>query len=106
MKTHFSLLIGMPLAAMLVALPVSAQDKGTGAPAQDGTIATVNGKPIPQAKLEVLVRERVAQGQQDSPELRSFLNERLHIDMQRANLPLETRVADASPVTELRQVKP
>jgi peptidyl-prolyl cis-trans isomerase C len=77
MKTHFSLLLGMPLAAMLVALPVSAQDKGTGAPAQDGTIATVNGKPIAGAKLEVLVRERVAQGQQDSPELRSFLKQEL-----------------------------
>jgi peptidyl-prolyl cis-trans isomerase C len=77
MKTHFSLLLGMPLAAMLVALPVSAQDKGAGAPTQNGTIATVNGKPIAQAKLEVLVRERVAQGQQDSPELRSFLKQEL-----------------------------
>jgi peptidyl-prolyl cis-trans isomerase C len=77
MKTHLSLLLGMPLAAMLVALPATAQDKGAGAPAQNETIATVNGKPISQAKLDILVRERVAQGQQDSPELRSFLKQEL-----------------------------
>ena len=77
MKTHFSLLLGMPLAAMLVALPATALDTGAGAPAQNETIATVNGKPISQAKLDILVRERVAQGQQDSPELRSFLKQEL-----------------------------
>ena len=77
MKTHLSLLLGMPLAAMLVALPATAQYKGAGAPAQNETIATVNGKPISQAKLDILVRERVAQGQQDSPELRSFLKQEL-----------------------------
>ena len=37
----------------------------------------MNGKPISQAKLELLVRERVNQGQQDSPELRSFLKQEL-----------------------------
>jgi peptidyl-prolyl cis-trans isomerase C len=77
MKTHLTPLLGMPLAAMLVALPVSAQDKGAAAPAPNGTIATVNGKPISQAKLELLVHERVAQGQQDSPELRSYLKQEL-----------------------------
>src|SRR5690606_13161351 len=75
MKIHFPLLLGVPLAAMLVALPASSQDKG--AAAQSETIATVNGKPITEAKLELLVRERVAQGQQDSPELRSFLKQEL-----------------------------
>ncbi|MCC7080047.1 MAG: peptidylprolyl isomerase [Burkholderiales bacterium] len=67
----------MLLAALLVALPASAQDKGAAAPAQNGTIATVNGKPISQAKLDILVRERVAQGQHDSPELRSYLKQEL-----------------------------
>mgnify|MGYP003576115509 CR=1 FL=1 len=77
MNTHFSLLLGVSLAAMLIAVPAAAQDKGAAAPAQNGTIATVNGKPISQAKLELLVRERVSQGQQDSPELRSFLKQEL-----------------------------
>lgn len=78
MNTDFPRLLGVPLAAMLIALtPAAAQDQGAAAPAQNGTIATVNGKPISQAKLELLVRERVKQGQQDSPELRSFLKQEL-----------------------------
>ena len=78
MKTHFPLLLGVSLAAMLAAVPAPAPTKGAAAaPAQSETIATVNGKPISEAKLELLVRERVAQGQQDSPELRSFLKQEL-----------------------------
>jgi peptidyl-prolyl cis-trans isomerase C len=81
MKTHISLLLGMPLAALLIAVPASAQDKAAGTQNQNQnqneTVATVNGKPISQAKLEIMVRERVAQGQQDSPELRSFLKQEL-----------------------------
>jgi peptidyl-prolyl cis-trans isomerase C len=78
MKPRVTLLFGMPLAAMLIASSLSAQDKGAPAPAGNGgVVATVNGKAIPQAKLELLVRERVAQGQQDSPELRSFLKQEL-----------------------------
>jgi peptidyl-prolyl cis-trans isomerase C len=80
MKTHIAYLLAAQLAT-LVALPIaSAQDKeaaaspGSGA---NGTVATVNGKPISQAKLEMLVRERVSQGQKDSPELRSFLKQEL-----------------------------
>lgn len=64
------------LPALFVSLALSAYVH-----AQDslpaGTVATVNGKPISQAKLDLLVRERVGQGQQDSPELRSFLVQEL-----------------------------
>jgi peptidyl-prolyl cis-trans isomerase C len=71
-----SRLLGAPLALMLLALPAAAQDKPAAAPA-NGAVATVNGKAIPQAKLDLLLRERVAQGQQDSPELRAFLKQEL-----------------------------
>ena len=79
MKTHVSLL-AIPFAALLVVSPVGAQDKGVaqgGSSQASGTVATVNGKPLPQARLELLVRERVAQGQQDTPELRNFLKQEL-----------------------------
>jgi len=46
-------------------------------PAAGAPVATVNGRPIPQARLEFVLRERLAQGQQDSPELRSFLKQSL-----------------------------
>jgi len=81
MNMHVSRLLISPLAALLLVTSVSAQDKNAAPPAAapqaSGTIATVNGKAIPQAKLDLLVRERVAQGQQDSPELRNFLKQEL-----------------------------
>ena len=42
-----------------------------------GVAAIVNGKPIPQSQLDLLVKERVAQGQQDAEELRKNLREEL-----------------------------
>ena len=78
MKIRTNLLFGVPLALALAASPASAQDKGVAASPPDNTpVATVNGTPIPAARLELLVRERVAQGQQDSPELRSYLKQEL-----------------------------
>lgn len=70
MKIHAYRLIAAPLAALLLSASALAQDGGA-------AIATVNGKAIPQSRLDVLVRERVAQGQQDTPELRSFLKQEL-----------------------------
>jgi peptidyl-prolyl cis-trans isomerase C len=61
--------------AVLLAFPATAQDKGAASPASP--IATVNGKAIMASQLEMLVRERMSQGQQDSPELRSFLKQEL-----------------------------
>lgn len=81
MNTRFERFAGAALLATLittlVAGPALAQDKGAQPPANGQTIATVNGKAIPQARLEFLLRERLAQGQQDSPELRTFLKQSL-----------------------------
>ena len=61
------------LLAQLYSALAAAQEKSAAA----SPIATVNGKPIMQSQLDMLVRERVAQGQQDSPELRNFLKQEL-----------------------------
>ena len=42
-----------------------------------GVVATVNGKPIPQSQLDVLLKERIAQGEKDTDELRKKLREDL-----------------------------
>ena len=42
-----------------------------------GVLATVNGQDIPQSLLELVVRVNVAQGQQDSPEMRKKVREDL-----------------------------
>ena len=73
MKPH-RLLVSVPFALLLVALPAAAQEKSSAAASP---IATVNGKATMQSQLDMLVRERVAQGQQDSPELRNFLKQEL-----------------------------
>ena len=49
-----------------VALPVSAQN-----------LAVVNGKAVPSSRVDVMVKQMVAQGQQDSPQLRAMIKEEL-----------------------------
>lgn len=49
-----------------IALPVSAQN-----------IAVVNGKAVPAAALEAMVKQAVAQGQADTPDLRKWAKEQL-----------------------------
>src|SRR5262245_37093884 len=79
MKSSLHVLASAPVAALLLAqlsvLPAAAQEKSNTAAASP--VATVNGKAIMQSQLDMLVRERVAQGQQDSPELRNFLKQEL-----------------------------
>ncbi|MCC6533510.1 MAG: peptidylprolyl isomerase [Burkholderiales bacterium] len=77
MNTRSTLLLAAQLATLMFVSPAGAQDKAASPSPTNGTLATVNGKAIPQTKLELLVRERIAQGQQDSPELRSFLKQEL-----------------------------
>jgi peptidyl-prolyl cis-trans isomerase C len=48
------------------ALPVFAQN-----------IAVVNGKPIPSSRVDMMVKQMAAQGQQDSPQLREMIKEEL-----------------------------
>ena len=54
-----------------------AQETPKAAPQTPGVVATVNGKPIPQSQLDVLLKERVAQGEKDNEELRKILREDL-----------------------------
>ncbi len=49
-----------------VALPVLAQN-----------LAVVNGKKVPSSRVDVMVKQMVAQGQQDSPQLRAMIKEEL-----------------------------
>jgi peptidyl-prolyl cis-trans isomerase C len=60
-------LIALPLAGALVALAVYAQDKAN--------VAVVNGVPIPQARMDFIVKSQVQQGQKDSPELRQQIKD-------------------------------
>lgn len=60
------------IAATLIALTSVAH---AASPAQP--VATVNGKPIPQARLDTIVNAQLAQGQPDTPQLRDAVKERL-----------------------------
>ncbi len=59
-------------AHLLVALFVSAA-----LPAIAQNLAVVNGKPVPSARADVMVKQMVAQGQQDTPELRTMIKDEL-----------------------------
>ena len=54
-----------------------AQEAPKAAPQTPGVVATVNGKPISQSQLDVLLKERIAQGEKDTEELRKKLREDL-----------------------------
>jgi peptidyl-prolyl cis-trans isomerase C len=58
-------------AYLLVALLVTA------IPAMAQNVATVNGKAIPNAKMEPFLKQAKAAGQPDTPELRAMIKERL-----------------------------
>jgi peptidyl-prolyl cis-trans isomerase C len=57
----------------LVAAPAVAQDKG----GKGDRLATVNGVAIPKARLDAVLKARVAQGQPDNEEVRNALREQL-----------------------------
>ncbi|MCG2584689.1 peptidyl-prolyl cis-trans isomerase [Massilia sp. TS11] len=60
-----------PARLLLTLLAVAA------APAMAQNIAVVNNKPIPSARVEAIVKQAVAQGQQDSPQLRDNIKSQL-----------------------------
>lgn len=68
-----ALALVVPLALASV-FAVQAQDKPT---ATNERVATVNGKEIPRARADILVRERTQQGMSDSPQLRNAVREEL-----------------------------
>lgn len=59
-------------AHLLVALLVSAA-----LPAMAQNLAVVNGKPVPSSRADVMVKQMVAQGQQDTPELRAMVKDEM-----------------------------
>lgn len=72
----------LTLAMLTAATPALAQQKAkekAAAPAAsaEGVLATVNGKAIPQGRAEVMIRNQVAQGQQDGDQLRAAVREEL-----------------------------
>jgi peptidyl-prolyl cis-trans isomerase C len=60
------------LAVATLALASAAQAAPTGKPA-----AVVNGKPVPQSRVDGLMAAQLAQGQADTPQLRSAVREEL-----------------------------
>jgi len=60
-------LIALPLVGGLLALAAIAQDKAN--------VAVVNGVPIPQSRMDFIVKSQAQQGQKDSPELRQQIKE-------------------------------
>ena len=70
-----------------LALPAAsfAQDSNAPAPAapaarpaaSSGQLARVNGVAIPQSRMDLILKDRTAQGQPDSPEMRSQIKENL-----------------------------
>ncbi|MES2832141.1 MAG: peptidyl-prolyl cis-trans isomerase [Pseudomonadota bacterium] len=46
-------------------------------PAMAQNLATVNGKPVPSARADLMIKQMAAQGQQDSPQLRAMVKEEL-----------------------------
>jgi peptidyl-prolyl cis-trans isomerase C len=68
----FRLILPVALTALLLSPTVHAADKPD---ASNKNIAIVNGKPISQARFDVVARSQLQQGQDDSPEFREELRE-------------------------------
>ena len=66
------------LVLALAAAPVLAKDVKKGDAAADKTtVVTVNGKALPSTRADALMGAQMAQGQQDTPELRNAVREEL-----------------------------
>src|SRR5215475_6155432 len=59
--------LALPAAIALIALVAYAQDKAS--------VAVVNGVPIPQSRMDFIVKSQLQQGQKDSPELRQQIKD-------------------------------
>src|SRR5260370_25877243 len=64
--------------SLCVATPLWAQTAAQKAPASKAvTVSTVNGKPIPKARLEFIAKQRAAQGQPDNEQARKAILDNL-----------------------------
>jgi peptidyl-prolyl cis-trans isomerase C len=75
LKKSRILIIGA--ASVLALAACDSKDAIKSAPTKEPVAATVNGVAIPESTVELMVRERTAQGQPDSPELRKAIIENL-----------------------------
>ncbi|HVS27483.1 MAG TPA: peptidylprolyl isomerase [Burkholderiales bacterium] len=76
MRLKTSKLLLVAVSSFAVFTLCHAQDAAKAAP-KSGIAVTVNGKAIPQSQLDLLARERAAQGQADTEELRKNLRDEL-----------------------------
>jgi peptidyl-prolyl cis-trans isomerase C len=70
-----------PKDASKPAAPAAGAAASASAAADDAVAATVNGVAIKQATVDMMVKERTAQGQPDSPELRTAILDNLTMQM-------------------------
>lgn len=75
LKKSRILIIGA--ASVLALAACDSKDAIKASPTKEPVAATVNGVAIPESTVELMVRERTAQGQPDSPELRKAIIENL-----------------------------
>lgn len=68
-------------------------------PAMAQNLAVVNGKPVPSSRADMMVKQLAAQGQADSPQLRSMVKEEL------INREILAQEADKRGVTSSPEVK-
>jgi len=84
MFSYKSRILAVSIGSMLTLASCNAQDgdKTTAAPAVSATapVAMVNGAPISQARFNFLLQQAQQQGQQDSPEVRKNIREKLIIE--------------------------
>ena len=66
-----------PMHATLIAAALIALTSAAHAAPPAKQVATVNGKPIPQARFDTIMKSQTAQGQPDTPQLRDAIKERL-----------------------------
>lgn len=55
--------------------------KGAAAPAKEVVVATVNGAPIAESRVDLMLTQRAAQGQPDNPETRKAILDQLTMQM-------------------------
>jgi peptidyl-prolyl cis-trans isomerase C len=69
----------LSLAVMTAFAPAAMAQKAKEKPAAaaEGAFATVNGKAIPQGRADVMIRNQIAQGQQDGEQLQQAVREEL-----------------------------
>jgi len=90
--------------ALIVALSLPGIALAQAGAASANKVATVNGVAIPKSKVDAVVRAQTAQGQQDTPELRAMIRERLimlEVVAQEANRKGLGKTADTASQIEL-----